>query len=706
MNQKAIEIQIYFEIAMAIGTSLDLQQMLKKALSAYLRKLSCTTGAVLQLREADGYYQYASSYCIPRNTLQNRVYKSILEQLPEKFNQKELYGFIQSLPLHGTVNDKLHFHIMDLPDFGLLLLVKNGQALDLKVVHSLRQLNRKLADSCRACLQNSTISIMNRELSEEIEQRKRAETQLKFFLDDLEQQVMDRTSALQESEQRYRAIFDNIQDIFFSLSLDGHINEISPSVEATLRYSRSDLLGRPLTSLGFSRNETSMFISQIKKTGRIKDFTFTIRAHDKLRHHFSTNATLTGAGGDQTLQIIGSLRDITQQYQAEQAKKKLEEQLQNSKKMEALGLLAGGVAHDLNNVLSGIVSYPDLLLTMIDKESHLAVPLKTIRDSGRKAAAIVQDLLTMARRGVIQKDIINLNRIITEYLTSPELAKLQDTHGKITIDTDLQDELLNLSGSPLHIKNALMNLVLNSVEAEADHIMITTENIYFEGGFSELEVPEGDYISLKVTDNGSGISKEDQQRVFEPFYTKKVMGKSGTGLGMSVVWGTVQDHNGHIMIESAPGENTTFQLIFPGSRKEYTKHETREEIPEYQGRGESVLVVDDCENQRKIAMAILQALNYSVQTAGSGEEAMQILQKSSLPPDIILLDMIMEGGMDGLATFESILQRFPDQKVILVSGYSETKRVQQALRLGALLYIRKPYLMNTISSALRQCLPH
>ncbi|WP_163337165.1 PAS domain-containing sensor histidine kinase [Desulfopila sp. IMCC35008] len=706
MNQKAIEIQIYFEIAMAIGTSLDLQEMLKKALSAYLRKLSCATGAILQLEETDGYYQYAPSYCIPRNTLQNPVYRSIFGQLPKKFDQKELYGFIHSLPLQGTVNEKLHFHIMELPDFGALLLVKNGQALDLKVVNSLRQLNRKLADSCRSCLQNNTISIINKELSEEVEQRKRAETQLKFFLDDLEQQVMERTSALQESEQRYRAIFDNIQDIFFSLSLDGRINEISPSIETTLNYSRSHLLGRSLTSLGFSRNETSTFINQIKRTGSLKDFAFTIRANNRLRHHFSINATLTGGDGDHPLQIIGSLRDITQQYQAEQAKKKLEEQLHNSKKMEALGLLAGGVAHDLNNVLSGIVSYPDLLLTMIDKESHLAVPLKTIRDSGRKAAAIVQDLLTMARRGVIQKDIINLNRIITEYLTSPEFEKLQENHGKISIDTDLQDELLNLAGSPLHIKNALMNLVLNSVEAAANHIVITTENIYFEDSVIDLKIPEGDYVSLKVTDNGSGISKEDQQRVFEPFYTKKVMGKSGTGLGMSVVWGTIQDHNGHIVIESEPGGNTTFQLIFPGSREDYTKHEIGEGIAEYQGKGESVLVVDDCENQRKIAMAILQALNYTVQTAASGEEAIQILQTTSQSPDIILLDMIMERGMDGLATFESILQHFPDQKVILVSGYSETKRVQEALRLGALLYIRKPYLMNTISSALRQCLPN
>lgn len=703
MINKALEIQIYFEIAMAIGTSLDLRKMLQTALSAYLRKLSCATGAVLELHSADGRSRYLPCFSIPRNALGNVVYRAILHQLPEDFSNQELTAFINTLPLNGSVNDRHHFHFSLLPGFGLLMLIKSGQPLDFRIVHSLRQLNRKLADSCIACRQNSRMEAINAQLISEIQQRRAAENTLNTLLGRLEEQVAERTRALTKSESRYKTLFDNIQDIFFSLSVDGTIEEISPSVETNLHYCRSSLLGCSVQSLGFSKKATSAFIERIQRDGMVKDYKLIIRAGDKTVHHFSMNAILTDDAGNQSLQIVGSLRDITRQHRVEQSKKLLEERLQNSRKMEALGLLAGGVAHDLNNVLSGIVSYPDLLLTMIEKDSNLAVPLRTIRDSGEKAAAIVQDLLTMARRGVIQKEVINLNYIIAEYLPSPEHRKVIESHRGLRITTDLQAGLLNMEGSALHLRNALMNLVLNGAEAGADRIIIATENCHHkENRYADRVLPQGEYVALSITDNGTGISHEDQQRIFEPFYTKKVMGKSGTGLGMSVVWGTVQDHNGHITIDSEPGRGTTFKIIFPGSRRQPRIRDDHEPREEYGGKGESVLLIDDSDSQRQIAAAILQALNYAVRTAASGEEAMEILEQPSSTPDIILLDMIMEGGMDGLDTYRLIRERHPGLKVIIASGYSETERVKEALLLGAFMYIRKPYLLKTIGKALRQ----
>ncbi|SHO43229.1 hybrid sensor histidine kinase/response regulator [Desulfopila aestuarii] len=705
MNFKALEIQIYFEIAMAIGNSLDLQKMLQTALSAYLRKLSCATGMVLELQLQNGCYNYVPCFAIPRNTNKNPVYTSILGQLPTAFNHEELDSFQNTLPLSGSIDDRHHFHITLLPDFGLLLLIRSSQPLEARTLFSLKQLNKKLADSCIACLQKEKIEAMNQQLSHEIHQRKGAELQLKELLGNLEQKVSQRTKALRESETRYRAIFDNIQDIFFSLSPEGRILEISPSVKTTLQYPRSRLIGRSLRFLGFRQKDIDHLSHQLETYGNVKDFQISMHARDGVRHYFSMNAILTMGSGSNLFQIVGSLRDITQQHDIEQSKKVLEEQLQNSRKMEALGLLAGGVAHDLNNVLSGIVSYPDLLLTMIDDKSPLRRPIATIRESGEKAAAIVQDLLNMARRGVVQKETINLNPLVAEYLKSPEHERLIGSHDGITIITKLQPDLLNLKGSALHLKNALMNLVLNSVEAGADRIIVTTENTCLEGKtFTDNKIPEGEYVILQVSDNGSGISEEDQQRIFEPFYTKKVMGKSGTGLGMAVVWGTVQDHGGHITIDSKPGSPTTFRLIFPSSRDSLVKQETIEPHREILGKGESVLIVDDSEQQRQIAQATLAALNYRVHLAASGEEALLFLQHSSSFPDIVILDMIMEPGIDGLDTYRLIRDLYPEQKVIIASGYSETVRVREALRLGALMYIKKPYLLKTIGTALRQCL--
>ena len=246
--------------------------------------------------------------------------------------------------------------------------------------------------------------------------------------------------------------------------------------------------------------------------------------------------------------------------------RELQERLSRSQKMEALGLLAGGVAHDLNNVLSGIVSYPDLLLMDLPVNSPLRKPILIIQSSGQKAAAIVQDLLTLARRGVASSDVLNLNAIVSEYLNSPEHEMLLSHHRNVHIATHLYPLLLLIKGSAIHLKKSVMNLVANAAEAQPDggSITIITENRYLDTPLKGYEtVKEGDYVVLTVADTGTGISPVDLPRIFEPFYSRKIMGRSGTGLGMAVVWGTAQDHRGYIHVESVEGKGSTFELYFP-----------------------------------------------------------------------------------------------------------------------------------------------
>jgi CheY-like chemotaxis protein len=247
-----------------------------------------------------------------------------------------------------------------------------------------------------------------------------------------------------------------------------------------------------------------------------------------------------------------------------------------------------------------------------------------------------------------------------------------------------------------------MNLVSNAAEAMLDggKILISTENRYIDmpvRGYDHVE--EGDYVTLTVSDAGVGISPEDMERIFEPFYTKKVMGKSGTGLGMTVVWGTVRDHSGYIDVKSVEGKGTTFTLYFPVTRKEIAKDESLVTTEDYMGKGESVLVVDDVEEQREIASRILRRLGYSVTAVSSGEQAVDYLKDNSA--DLMLLDMIMDPGIDGLETYKRILEFYPGQKAIIASGFSETRRVKKAQRLGAGAYIKKPYLLEKIGLAVR-----
>jgi len=387
----------------------------------------------------------------------------------------------------------------------------------------------------------------------------------------------------------------------------------------------------------------------------------------------------------------------------ERDKLRLEAQLQQSKKMEAIGLLAGGVAHDLNNVLSGIVSYPDLLLMDLEENSPLREPILTIRSSGQKAAEIVQDLLTLARRGVENKTVLNLNDIILEYLKSPENKKLKTYHSNVSVETNLDTNLLNIEGSSTQLIKMIMNLVSNAAEAQPSggKSTISTRNQYVDTPIIGHEaIKEGDYVVLEVKDIGLGIAPEDLTRIFEPFYTKKAMGRSGTGLGMAVVWGTIHDHNGYIDVKSTEGIGTTFSLYFPATREKNIRKKGFTPVEEYMGRKETVLVIDDVKEQRDIATNILGKLNYTVKTVSSGEDAVEYVKNSSA--DLLILDMIMKPGIDGLETYKRIIELHPNQKAIIASGYSETDRVKEAQRLGAGDYIKKPYTLEKIGIAVKE----
>lgn len=302
----------------------------------------------------------------------------------------------------------------------------------------------------------------------------------------------------------------------------------------------------------------------------------------------------------------------------EEEKSRLEGQLVAAQKMEPLGVLAGEVAHDLNNILSGLVSYPELLKMQIDgiigtlekknplrkKLSGMKKFVNKIESSGNRAADVVQNLLSMARRGVSMMTVLNLNDIVSEYLISPEFGNLKTLHPGVLFETNLESGLINISGSAVHLPKTLMNLVNNAAEAlpGGGKVTITTTNRYIDQPIRGYEsVQEGDYAVLTVADNGIGIPSEELPRIFEPFYTRKVMGRSGSGLGMAVVWGTVKDHKGYIDVNSIKGEGSIFNLYFPITRGKIEQEKTSVPVENYMGHGETVLVVDDVKEQRQIA---------------------------------------------------------------------------------------------------------
>jgi CheY-like chemotaxis protein len=247
-----------------------------------------------------------------------------------------------------------------------------------------------------------------------------------------------------------------------------------------------------------------------------------------------------------------------------------------------------------------------------------------------------------------------------------------------------------------------MNLVSNAAEAieRSGTITISTVNCYVDKPFRGYDdFNEGEYAILSVNDDGSGISNDDLERIFEPFYTKKFMGRSGTGLGLAVVWNIVQDHKGYIDLRSEKND-TTFNLYLPVTREGISDRKQQRPLEDYKGNGEKILVVDDIDSQREIALKMLEKLGYSAASVSSGEAAVQYSKKHEV--DLIILDMIMDPGINGRETYERILKINPGQKAIITSGFADTNEVKKAQQLGAGRYIRKPFTLENLGIAVKE----
>ncbi|NPU85962.1 MAG: PAS domain S-box protein [Syntrophaceae bacterium] len=517
---------------------------------------------------------------------------------------------------------------------------------------------------------------------------------------------------LRESQRRLSDIIEFLPDATLVIDREGKIIAWNRAIEVMTGLPKEEMLGKGGNeySIPFYGDRRPILIdlalrpdseiegkyTSIQRAGDIlfgESFTPALPPGNK---HLSATASVLRDSRGEVIAAIECIRDNTE-------RKRLEERLNRAEKMEALGTLAGGVAHDLNNVLGVLVGYSELLLGKLPEESPLRRYAENILNSGERGAAIIQDLLTLARRGVTISEVLDLNGVVADYLRSPELEKLKNHHTGVTIRTELEDGLLNVKGSPVHLTKTLMNLVSNAVESISGdgEVTIRTKNRYLDcsvRGYDEMK--EGDYAVLSVSDTGRGISSTDLGKIFEPFYTKKVMGRSGTGLGLAVVWGTVKDHAGYIDVRSAEGQGSVFTLYFPVTREALKGKQMKAQLDQYQGRGETILVVDDVEGQRNLAVSMLSQLNYRVEAVSSGEAAVEYIRER--PADLLLLDMIMDPGIDGLETYRRILKINPRQRAVIISGFSETDRVRKAQESGAGGYVRKPYTLERIGLAIRE----
>ncbi|HOI75485.1 MAG TPA: PAS domain S-box protein [Syntrophales bacterium] len=533
---------------------------------------------------------------------------------------------------------------------------------------------------------------------------------LSFVMDITEQKHA--AERLRESQRRLADIIEFLPDATLVIDEEGRVIAWNRAIEAMTGVRKEDMLGkgnyeyaipfygerrRILIDLALHPDpEKEKEYLTIRRSGDIIQGDAFTPALPPGNIHVSGTASVLRDSEGKIVGAIECIRDDTD-------RKIMEERLQRAEKMESLGILAGGVAHDLNNVLGVLVGYSELLMREAPEGSRSANYAGSILAGGQRAAAIIQDLLTMARRGVSVSETVNLNLVLADAFKTPEFELVKAHHPDVLFESRMEKDLFNIKGSPVHLSKTIMNLLSNAAESIRGKgtVTVTTENRYVDLALPGYEnTREGEYAVLTVTDTGSGIAQKDMGRIFEPFYTKKVMGRSGTGLGLAVVWGTVKDHGGYIDVQTAENQGTSFVLYFPVTREALSKTDHAPAEREYRGNGESILVVDDVKEQRLLAATILEGLDYRVAAVASGEEAVEYLRANQA--DLIILDMIMDPGIDGLETYRRILEIQPRQKAIIVSGFARTERVNQAQDLGAGEYVRKPYVIEKLGMAVRR----
>jgi len=387
----------------------------------------------------------------------------------------------------------------------------------------------------------------------------------------------------------------------------------------------------------------------------------------------------------------------------------LEEKLVQAEKFKALSLLADSAAHDLNNILSGLATYPEILMMDPGLDPRLRQGLSLIKDSGRKAADVVGDLLTISRGGSMEMETLHINSVLERYLCSRDFDKIKAAHGEADIEFSAEPELLTVKGAYLHIEKIIMNLALNAVENASGikdgRVTITTINRFIDPSMPGHEdMIQGEYAVLTVADNGPGMDEKKITKIFEPFFTTRELGRSGTGLGLTLVRHLVQDHQGFIKAFSN-AKGTRFDLFFPALRPDMSQktdsQNTNKNWPDdIKGNGRSVLVVDGLKDQQRIVLGLLEKLGYRAKAVDTGDEAVEAVTKA--PVDLIILDTVMTPPLGGLETCRRIRQVRPGQKIIPAGGYPEPDDAPPARDWCAGSFVKKPYTLMDMGIAIKE----
>ncbi len=547
------------------------------------------------------------------------------------------------------------------------------------------------------------------EVNVDITARKKAEEKLKgaydqsiIYAEQLNEEIKERNraeQALRESEEKYRTLFEDSRDAIYMTARDGRFMDVNQAALDLFGYTREEMLGLDFREIYVNPEDRSRFQEEIEEKGSVRDYGMRFRKKDGAEMDCMVTSTVRRADDGSILGYQGIIRDTTEQ-------KRLEAQLLQAQKMEAVGNLAGGISHDFNNILQAISGYIQLLLMKKEADDPDGHYLKQIEKAAERAGELTRQLLVFSRKVESKLRPIDLNQELRQVH-----GLLQRTIPKmIDVELHLTENLKLINADPVQLEQIIMNLVVNAKDAMPDggKLFFETKNVILNEQFCQIHIGAvpGDYALLSISDTGHGMDKKIVEHIFEPFYTTKEIGK-GTGLGLAMVYGIVKSHGGYVTCYSEPGQGTVFKIYFPVLEVESLEREVEREHEEaIRGGHETILLVDDEEMLREQGREILHRYGYTTVTAENAETAIEIYKKEKDRIDLVTLDIGMP-GMGGHKCLQELLKIDPDVKVIIASGYTSSINVKEALESGAAGFIGKPYdlkdMLKTVRALLDQC---
>ncbi|MES1186922.1 MAG: ATP-binding protein [Myxococcales bacterium] len=471
---------------------------------------------------------------------------------------------------------------------------------------------------------------------------------------------------LRREQAAFRDLVEGAPDSMVSLDHDGRLIQVNRAHEKLVGRPRAEQLGTKFDGNAGALTDEALAEARARyddlKAGKATPlFRFELTRPDGSRVFAESNArSVRRADGSAGVDLV--IRDVSEQVHAEKRQQDLEEQLRAARKLEAIGQLAGGVAHDFNNLLTVVLGNLQLLrMTTLDDEQQES--LTSIEAAAERAAAITRQLLAIGRRQPSRPLSLSLNDSVRQL--SGLLRRMVPEH--IGIATELSDELSNIVADPGQLDQVVLNLVANARDAMPDggELRIETFTTTLQHPQQLAPLLPGKYATLRVKDSGQGMSRETQERVFEPFFTTKSPAL-GTGLGLATVYGIVKQHGGHIVVESEPGQGSSFSVYFPASNEPLSGHERV--APRFERRLGRLLLVDDDEPVRNVIATILRRAGHDVTVASDAKQALQAASDTTKPFELLISDVVMP-GMSGVELSRELLARSPALRVLLLSGY-------------------------------------